>query len=77
MGAKAPFSVLTAAPEVKHWIKYNVRQKLISTILEFGKDVANVIRICIPADTQRKLQESIRDAIQGYTSPYGHTIKRL
>lgn len=74
-GAKAPILRINGGTESEALDKY-VRQKLISTILEFGKDVANAQDL-YTADTQRKLQESIRDAIQGYASPYGYTIKEI
>lgn len=74
-GSKAPVLRINGGTESEALDKY-VRQKLISTILEFGKDVANAQDL-YTADTQRKLQESIRDAIQGYASPYGYTIKEI
>ncbi|MEQ4913659.1 SPFH domain-containing protein [Morganella morganii] len=74
-GAKAPILRINGGTESEALDKY-VRQKLISTILEFGKDVANAQDL-YTADTQRKLQESIRDAIQSYASPYGYTIKEI
>ncbi len=74
-GAKAPVLRINGGTESEALDKY-VRQKLISTILEFGKDVANAQDL-YTADTQRKLQDSIRDAIQGYASPYGYTIKEI
>lgn len=74
-GKKAPVVKVNGGSEAEALDKY-VRQKLISTILEFGKDVPNAQDLYM-ADTQRKLQESIRDAIQGYASPYGYTIKEI
>lgn len=74
-GKKAPMLRINGGTEEEALDKY-VRQKLISTILEFGKEV-NTAQDLYTADVQRRLQETIRDAIQGYSAPYGYTIKEI
>lgn len=74
-GSSAPKLKINVGTE-NQAIDIYVRQKLISTILEFGKDVANAQDL-YTADVQRMLQESIRDAIQTYAEPYGYTIKEI
>lgn len=74
-GNKAPTLKINGGSETEALDKY-VRQKLISTILEFGKNVPEAQSL-FTADTQRQLQDSIREAIQQYSSPYGYTIKEI
>lgn len=74
-GKKAPVLRINGGTESEALDKY-VRQKLISTILEFGKEVENAQDL-FTADVQRRLQESIRGAIQEYASPYGYEIKEI
>lgn len=74
-GKKAPLLKINGGTEDEALDKY-VRQKLISTILEFGKEVENAQDL-FTADTQRSLQESIRDSIRTYASPYGYEIKEI
>lgn len=74
-GNKAPVLKINGGTEEEALDKY-VRQKLISTILEFGKNVPEAQSL-FTADTQRQLQDSIREAIQEYSSPYGYTIKEI
>lgn len=74
-GKKAPLLKINGGTEDEALDKY-VRQKLISTILEFGKEVTNAQDL-FTADTQRSLQDSIRDSIRTYASPYGYEIKEI
>lgn len=74
-GKKAPLLKINGGTEEEALDKY-VRQKLISTILEFGKEVTNAQDL-FTATTQRGLQDSIRDSIRTYASPYGYEIKEI
>lgn len=74
-GNKAPMNLINAGSQDAALNKY-VEEKLLSTIREFGKSVKKAQDL-YNADIQAQLQTSIQQEVEGYSRPYGYTVKQV